>query len=102
MPEIGVNRGSTLIELQPAGQSLARPRCWSASEATAYVIYTSGSTGRPKGVMIPHRAVVNGSRSTAATRTFEPTDRVAVRRRPGFDASTMEVWAPLLNGGALS
>ncbi|HVY36367.1 MAG TPA: amino acid adenylation domain-containing protein, partial [Polyangia bacterium] len=66
----------------------------------AYVMYTSGSTGTPKGVVIPHRAVsrlvVNNGYAA-----FEPSDRVAFAANPAFDASTMEVWAPLLNGGSV-
>ncbi|HVY36513.1 MAG TPA: non-ribosomal peptide synthase/polyketide synthase, partial [Polyangia bacterium] len=66
----------------------------------AYVMYTSGSTGTPKGVVIPHRAVSrlvlnNGYAS------FGPGDRVAFAANPAFDASTLEVWAPLLNGGSV-
>jgi amino acid adenylation domain-containing protein len=68
------------------------------SEATAYVMYTSGSTGRPKGVAIPHRAVVRLILDNGYA-PFDATDRVAFAANPGFDASTMEVWAPLLHGG---
>ena len=65
----------------------------------AYVMYTSGSTGRPKGVMVAHRAIVrlvvdNGYAA------FGPEDRVAFAANPAFDATTMEVWAPLVNGGS--
>ena len=33
--------------------------------------------------------------------TFDADDRIAFAANPAFDASTMEVWAALLNGGAL-
>ena len=64
----------------------------------AYVMYTSGSTGTPKGVEIPHRAVVRlvrGCRFMGLS-----ADTVMLHAAPlGFDASTLEIWGPLLNGG---
>ncbi|KAF9162758.1 hypothetical protein BGX20_001605 [Mortierella sp. AD010] len=67
---------------------------------TAYVIYTSGSTGNPKGVMVPHRGVVNLVINNGYT-DIGSNDRVAFGANPAFDASTFEIWAPLLNGGSL-
>jgi amino acid adenylation domain-containing protein len=66
----------------------------------AYVIYTSGSTGAPKGVMVPHRAI-NRLVLNNGYAKFEARDRVAFASNPAFDATTMEVWAPLLNGGCI-
>ncbi|MEH1013127.1 non-ribosomal peptide synthetase [Micromonospora sp. CPCC 206060] len=66
----------------------------------AYLAYTSGSTGRPKGVCVPHRAVVR----LVVDNGFLPVrhDDVFVQYAPlAFDASTLEVWAPLLNGACL-
>lgn len=64
----------------------------------AYVMYTSGSTGTPKGVEIPHRAIVRlvcGCRFMTLN-----ADTVMLHAAPlGFDASTLEIWGPLLNGG---
>ena len=70
------------------------------SETAAYVMYTSGSTGRPKGVVVPHRAIGRLVLNNGYAQ-FSPSDRVAFTSNPAFDASTMEVWAPLLNGGRI-
>ncbi|MDP9511284.1 amino acid adenylation domain-containing protein [Pseudomonas protegens] len=69
-----------------------------SSESVAYIMYTSGSTGTPKGVRVPHRAisrlVINNGYAD-----FNPEDRVVFASNPAFDASTMDVWGALLNGG---
>jgi amino acid adenylation domain-containing protein len=70
------------------------------SRHLAYVMYTSGSTGRPKGVMVPHRAIVRLVVNNGYA-AFGPDDRVAFAANPSFDATTMEVWAPLVNGGRI-
>jgi len=86
-----------------SGQPDANPKRTTTgitSESLAYIIYTSGSTGQPKGVMVPHRAI---NRLVLNNRyaKFEASDRVAFASNPAFDATTMEVWAPLLNGGSI-
>ncbi|HEX6911548.1 MAG TPA: amino acid adenylation domain-containing protein [Longimicrobium sp.] len=69
-------------------------------DALAYVMYTSGSTGAPKGVMVPHRGIARLVLNNGYA-AFGPDDRVAFAANPAFDATTMEVWAPLLNGGRI-
>ncbi|WAJ35465.1 amino acid adenylation domain-containing protein [Pseudomonas sp. GOM7] len=71
-----------------------------AADTPAYVMYTSGSTGQPKGVVVPHRAVARLVLNNGYAE-FNAQDRVAFAANPAFDASTLEVWAPLLNGGAV-
>ncbi|MAE66968.1 MAG: hypothetical protein CMJ18_22135 [Phycisphaeraceae bacterium] len=80
-------------------------RCRTAStpdrpgpEHLACVMYTSGSTGEPKGVMVPHRGVVRLVRGV----DYVPLEagQVTLQMAPvTFDASTFEIWGPLLNGG---
>lgn len=69
-------------------------------ENLAYVMYTSGSTGQPKGVSVVHRSVVRLVRE-ANYASFSKDD-VFIHLAPiSFDASTLEIWAPLLNGARL-
>lgn len=63
----------------------------------AYVLYTSGSTGKPKGVLIEHRSV-NRLVLGANYITWGPEDRMLHHSPLAFDASTLELWGPLLNG----
>ena len=71
------------------------------ADALAYVIYTSGSTGEPKGVGVPHRAVARLVLGTDYL-TLGPGDVVAQVSSPSFDATTFEVWGPLLNGAQVA
>jgi aspartate racemase len=82
-------------------QSTDNPVHLTTSENLAYVMYTSGSTGRPKGVMVNHRAV---ARLVKKTNYIDLSDReVFLQFSPiSFDASTLEIWGPLLNGGCLA
>ena len=67
-------------------------------EALAYVMYTSGSTGTPKGVEIRHRSIIRLVRDVDYV-TFGDSPRVLHAAPLGFDAATLEIWGPLLNGG---
>ena len=67
----------------------------------AYIMYTSGSTGTPKGVAIPHRGVVRLVKETNYA-SFSPNETFLQLAPISFDASTFEIWGPLLNGGRLA
>ena len=68
------------------------------AESLAYIMFTSGSTGEPKGVEIPHRGIVQLV-CGADYITFDESLTSLLLADVGFDASTFELWAPLLNGG---
>ncbi|QOY92809.1 non-ribosomal peptide synthase/polyketide synthase [Massilia sp. UMI-21] len=67
-------------------------------DAPACIIYTSGSTGTPKGTLVPQRAVMRLVVGCDYV-SFGPGDRVAHLASPSFDATSFELWGPLLNGG---
>ncbi|HEX2225288.1 MAG TPA: amino acid adenylation domain-containing protein, partial [Thermoanaerobaculia bacterium] len=100
----GTGRRVVYLDDETGWEPLVEIEPWNDSRRLAYVTYTSGSTGRPKGVAISHRNVLRLVRSAeggfahaelAPERTFLQFAPVA------FDASTLEIWGPLLTGGRL-
>ncbi len=76
------------------------PECINKPNNLIYVIYTSGSTGRPKGVMIEHS---NVSRLVFGQEYIDFGSSIVMAHcsNIAFDASTFEVWSPLLHGGTM-
>ena len=68
------------------------------ASALAYVMYTSGSTGTPKGVEITHQSIIRLVRDVSYV-DLGARPRVLHAAPLGFDASTLEIWGALLNGG---
>ena len=98
-PRIGVQTlSAAALCAHPDG---SRPPASGAPTSLAYIMYTSGSTGRPKGVAIEHRGVVRLVRSTDYV-SIAPADTFLHLAPLAFDASTFEIWAPLLNGARLA
>jgi len=85
-----------LLDRQPT----ANPGVAIHPSGAAYVNYTSGSTGVPKGVLTPHRAVVRLVRDAKYVELSRDT-RMLQFAPLSFDAATLEIWGPLLNGGAV-
>jgi amino acid adenylation domain-containing protein len=82
----------------PAGPRKARPAV--PADSPAYVLYTSGSTGRPKGVTAVHRGVVRLVREGGFA-DLGPSRTLLQLAPLSFDASTLEIWGALANGGRL-
>ncbi|MGH9239402.1 MAG: non-ribosomal peptide synthetase, partial [Vicinamibacterales bacterium] len=68
-------------------------------DSLAYVMFTSGSSGRPKGVMITHGNL--GEFAAWASADFGQPARVAATIAFNFDASLLELTAPLGAGGTV-
>jgi amino acid adenylation domain-containing protein len=91
------------IDLDTVAPELARcpasnPPVVAGGEHLAYIVYTSGSTGLPKGVLIEQRSVM----ALVVNTDFAPLEqglRIGMLAPMSFDASTMEIWGALLNGG---
>ena len=66
----------------------------------AHLLFTSGSTGRPKGVLLPHRGTVRLVRNNDFI-TITPDDVFLQAAPVSFDASLLEIYGALLNGGRL-
>jgi amino acid adenylation domain-containing protein len=91
-------------EPEPASGTAERPetdpRVPATAEHLAYVIYTSGSTGAPKGVAVPYRAFARLVKG-ADYAELGPGEAHLQLSPLSFDASLIELWGALLNGGTL-
>ncbi len=77
--------------------------CKIHNEQIAYVIYTSGTTGTPKGVMMQHRNIISLIESINRDNDlrFIKGDISISLLKYSFDASAIDIYTSLLNGGKL-
>ena len=92
---------ATALDLAEAVGSEAIEPVEVGPEDLAYVIYTSGSTGAPKGVEATHRNVVRLVDDPGFAE-LGPGTTTLHAASPAFDATTLELWGPLANGGTVA
>ncbi|MFD4668659.1 amino acid adenylation domain-containing protein [Lentzea sp. NPDC058450] len=88
-----------VVDASSAARSSTEPGVALSPDHLAYVMYTSGSTGVPKGVAVRHRDVTDLVRDPRFSGGAH--DRVLLHSAPAFDATTYELWVPLLRGGTV-
>ncbi|KAG6137079.1 D-lysergyl-peptide-synthetase subunit 1 [Claviceps purpurea] len=67
-----------------------------------YAIFTSGSTGKPKGIIVEHASFSACALGSKEAFSFEPRDRVLHFSSYAFDASVVEILAPLIAGATVA
>ena len=93
--------GTSMIVIDEAHLELdtypsTTPQVTITQDQLAYVMFTSGSTGHPKGICTTHGNVVSFTRNPQWT---DGTQECVLFHSPiAFDASTYEIWVPLLLG----
>lgn len=92
----------TLHTIAPFGGAapVTLPEIALTADHPAHLLFTSGSTGRPKGVLLAHRGTVRLVRNNDFI-DITPDDVFLQAAPVSFDASLLEIWGALLNGGRL-
>jgi amino acid adenylation domain-containing protein len=89
------------LSAEIAAEPATNPETAAGAGDPAYLMYTSGSTGSPKGVVALHRGIVRLVVNTNYV-SISPEDVFLFMAPLAFDASTFEIWGPLLNGARLA
>ncbi|AGC45642.1 non-ribosomal peptide synthetase [Myxococcus stipitatus DSM 14675] len=96
----GEQRTVILEDLDLASLPVQAPPRVVWPENLAYIDFTSGSTGRPKGVGTPQSAVLRTVMGIDYAH-LGPDETFLLIAPVSFDASTLELWGPLLQGARL-
>jgi len=83
---------------EAAADASAPPPCARTAESVAYINFSSGTTGVPKAIACTDAGVLRLVIGQDYSR-FGPELRMLCAAPIDFDAFTLELWAPLLNGG---
>ncbi|HZI09046.1 MAG TPA: amino acid adenylation domain-containing protein, partial [Myxococcus sp.] len=97
---VGTMTPVVLEEAPVSGLPTQAPPSAALPDSLAYIDFTSGSTGRPKGVGIAHAGVLRTLFSQDYAK-LGPDETFLLISPLSFDASTLELWCPLLHGGRL-
>jgi amino acid adenylation domain-containing protein len=93
--------GVEAIDVTAASGGEPLVECEARAEDLAYVMYTSGSTGEPKGVEVTHRNIARLVDDPGFAE-LGPGTVMLHAASPAFDATTLELWGPLANGGTVA
>ncbi|MGI5155420.1 amino acid adenylation domain-containing protein [Microbispora sp. CA-102843] len=99
-PHVGAECAVVDATVPVPGGGVRLPEPLGDPESPVYVSFTSGSTGRPKGVRVPQRGIVRLVAETDYVRGG-PGERFLRLSPLAFDASTLEIFAPLTSGACL-
>lgn len=92
-----------IVDLETLGSRTVNLENINSSDDTIYIIYTSGSTGTPKGTKVTHENVYGLMYSMLGDSKLKPTEEDVSMSllKYSFDASGIDIYSALLNGGKL-
>ncbi|KAK0383741.1 hypothetical protein NLU13_9652 [Sarocladium strictum] len=107
--EVGVHDTATVINVSDLPAKMEQQQPGSAREEaaakpdqTAYIIFTSGSTGEAKGIVVTHAGLRANLEGYHREWAIDGLASVMLQQAAfSFDASLLQIYAPLTTGGCL-
>ncbi|HJX27469.1 MAG TPA: amino acid adenylation domain-containing protein, partial [Thermoanaerobaculia bacterium] len=93
--------GARVVWLGEESSEAVEPSADSEPGSLAYLIYTSGTTGQPKAVQVEHGNLAHTLRAAQQAFGFVAGDRMPCLAPFSFDIFLLEMFGPLLAGGAV-